>query len=250
MFRLKQYLHSCFRMTDLSEIKIFLGISVERNEETISINQITYLKDVLQKFRMSDCKSIVTPLPLKVEYDALSSDEFCDAPCKNLIRCLMYTMLSTRPDLCFSINFLSRYQSKNMKGLWKYLEKVLRYVKGTLEMKLTYAKSEYKNILIGYIGAVHIIHHAFFICLKRDKNEIVVKLTTTKLHKQKKSRVTYYLNSPIDADWGNGELDRKSTTGYLFRVFDKFTITWNTRRQNFIATSFTEAEYIALFEGV
>ena len=48
-----------------------------------------------------------------------------------------------------------------------------------------------------YLGAVHIIRHAFFICLKRDKNKIVVKLTTTKLHKQKKSRVTYYLNSPI-----------------------------------------------------
>ena len=71
-------------------------------------------------------------------------------------------------------------------------------------MKLTYAKSEYKNMLVGY----------------------------------------------VDADWGNDELDRKSTTGYLFRVFDKCTITWNTRRQNSIATSSTEAEYIALFEGV
>ena len=47
------------------------------------------------------------------------------------------------------------------------------------------------------LGAVHIMRYAFFICLKRDKNKIVVKLTTTKLHKQKKSRVTYYLNSPL-----------------------------------------------------
>ena len=47
------------------------------------------------------------------------------------------------------------------------------------------------------LGVVHIIRHAFFICLKRDKNKIVVKLTTKKLHKQKKSRVTYYLNSPL-----------------------------------------------------
>ena len=60
MFRFKQYLHSCFRMTDLNEIKISLGISVERNEETISMNQITYLKNVLQKFGMSDSKSIDT----------------------------------------------------------------------------------------------------------------------------------------------------------------------------------------------
>ena len=90
----------------------------------------------------------------------------------------MYAMLSARPDLCFSINFLSRYQSKNTKGLWKYLKRILRYVKGTLELKLTYAKSEYENMLIVY----------------------------------------------VDADWGNDELDRKCTTGYLFRVFDKCTI--------------------------
>ena len=47
------------------------------------------------------------------------------------------------------------------------------------------------------LGAVYIIRHAFLICLKRDKNKIVVKLTTTKLQKQKKSRVRYYLNSPL-----------------------------------------------------
>ena len=27
----------------------------------------------------------------------------------------------------------------------------------------------------------------------------------------------------VDADWANDELDRKSTTGYLFRIFDKCT---------------------------
>ena len=56
------------------------------------------------------------------------------------------------------------------------------------------------------------------------------------------------LISYVDADWGNDELNRKSTTGYLFRVFDKCTITWNTRRKNSIATSSTEAEYIALLK--
>ena len=110
-------------MTDLNEIKIFLGISVERNEERISINQITYLKNVLQKFCVIDCKSIDTPLPLGVEYNALSSDKFFDAPCKNLIGCLMYVMLSTMLDLCFSINFLSRYQSKNTKRAVEIPEK-------------------------------------------------------------------------------------------------------------------------------
>lgn len=54
----------------------------------------------------------------------------------------------------------------------------------------------------------------------------------------------------MDADWGNNENDRKSTTGYLFQVFQNCTISWNSKRQNSVATSSTEAEYMALYEGV
>lgn len=151
---------------------------------------------------MSDCKPIDTPLPLKIDFEALNSNEYYDAPCKNLIGCLMYAMLSTRPDLCFPVNFLSRFQTKNSKELWKLLKRVLRYIKGTIDLKLTYyKKSEYNDMLIGY----------------------------------------------VDADWGGNELDRKSTSGYLFKLFDNCTI---TRRQNTIAVSSMEAEYIALFEGI
>lgn len=62
---------------------------------------------------MSECKPVNSPLPTKLNYSALNSEIYYDAPCRNLIGCLMYGMLCTRPDLCISINILSRYQSKN-----------------------------------------------------------------------------------------------------------------------------------------
>lgn len=204
MLNFKTFLNNCFKMTDLNEVKIFLGIYVERNQGIISLQQTSYLKGILRKFGMEDCKAVDSPLPVKPDYIALNSKEQYDAPCKNLIGCLMYAMLSTRPDLCFAISFLSRFQSKNSKELWKCLKRVLRYVKGTLDLKLTYTKGEYENVLSGF----------------------------------------------VDADWGSNELDRKSTSGYIFKVFENCTIAWNTRRQNTIATSSMEAEYIALFEGV
>ncbi|KAH8241673.1 hypothetical protein KR038_004769, partial [Drosophila bunnanda] len=46
------------------------------------------------------------------------------------------------------------------------------------------------------------------------------------------------------------ENDRKSTTGYLFKMFNSNVICWNTKRQNSVAASSTEAEYMALFEAV
>lgn len=48
-----------------------------------------------------------------------------------------------------------------------------------------------------------------------------------------------------DASYGNDTKDRKSTSGYCFKVFGD-TISWNTKKQNTIALSSTEAELIAL----
>lgn len=47
-----------------------------------------------------------------------------------------------------------------------------------------------------------------------------------------------------DADWGNSE-DRKSTTGYLYKLFGNI-VCWATRRQTTVAQSSTEAEFITL----
>lgn len=48
----------------------------------------------------------------------------------------------------------------------------------------------------------------------------------------------------VDADWG-GDMDtRRSTTGYIFKVYGG-TIAWKSKRQPTVALSTTEAEYMA-----
>ena len=205
MNNFKNYLMNKFSMTDLKDIKLFLGIKVERTVNKIFLDQSAYIKKVLEKFKMSDCKAVSTPLPSKLNYFELNSDETYDAPCRNLIGCIMYIMICTRPDLCVAINILSRYTNKNNKELWQNLKRVLRYLKGSINIKLNYVKQNYNDFISGF----------------------------------------------VDSDWGgNDELDRKSTTGYLFKLFENCTISWNTRKQASVAASSTEAEYMALFEAV
>lgn len=205
MNNFKRYLKSKFEMTDLKEIKLFLGIKITRSFDKITLDQSTYIKTILSKFNMHDCKPVNTPLENKLNYEALNSDEKYNAPCRNVIGCLMYVMLCTRPDLSTSVNILSRYTNKNNKELWQCLKRVLRYLKGTTDLKLTYKRCDYTNIICGY----------------------------------------------VDSDWGgNDAQDRKSTTGYLFKLFEQCSITWSTRKQMSVAASSTEAEYMALFEAV
>lgn len=51
-----------------------------------------------------------------------------------------------------------------------------------------------------------------------------------------------------DADWAENQQDRKSNSGYLFKVYDAL-ISWGCRKQTSVALSSTEAEYIALAEA-
>ncbi len=62
----------------------------------------------------------------------------------------------------------------------------------------------------------------------------------------KKGSGTCKFHAYVDSDWGNSE-DRKSTFGYLIKVGDA-PISWQSKKQQTVATSSTEAEYMAMKE--
>ena len=72
--RAKDELGWHYKVKDLGEANMILGIHVERNRDTrmILISQCAYLEWVLKHFGMSDCKTKATPLPLGI---ILSKDQ-------------------------------------------------------------------------------------------------------------------------------------------------------------------------------
>lgn len=55
-------------------------------------------------------------------------------------------------------------------------------------------------------------------------------------------------NGYADADWAENKDDRKSNSGYVFKVYGG-VISWCCRKQSCVALSSTEAEFIALAEA-
>lgn len=50
-----------------------------------------------------------------------------------------------------------------------------------------------------------------------------------------------------DANWAEDRIDRKSKSGYVFRLYGG-TISWSCKKQTCVALSSAEAEYVALSE--
>lgn len=52
-------------------------------------------------------------------------------PYKEVIGSLLYLSTMARPDIIFSVNYLSRFNSKPMTSHWKMVKRILQYIKGT-----------------------------------------------------------------------------------------------------------------------
>ena len=56
----------------------------------------------------------------------------------NAVGSLMYVMMCTRPDICYAVGMLSRYQSNPGQPHWKAVKWIMRYLNGTIDYSLYY----------------------------------------------------------------------------------------------------------------
>lgn len=155
---LKTMLNKEFKMKDLGQISEFLGIHVKQNLENgiTTLSQRNYLENVLKRFNMENCKPMLTPLDSNFntkifDLNTNNCDVDIEGICRQIIGCLMYAVSGTRPDLCFAVSLLSRYQKCANSALLSALKRVLRYVKHTLDYKIVYKCND--SVLQGYCDA-------------------------------------------------------------------------------------------------
>ncbi len=125
-------------MTDLEEVSHYLDIEVDINREKseITLRHSIYLKKILQRFQMQDCRSISTQMEPKMGNFSLSSTKKANKKTvtwyQSVVDSLIWPAIHTRLDLSYSVGVLSRYCSNLGKLHFDLIQRVLRYVSGTL----------------------------------------------------------------------------------------------------------------------
>ena len=136
-------------MSDLGEMRYFLGIEVQQSAEGIFISQKKYAKGIIDKHGMSGCKTVSTPLVSNEKFiKEDGSDKVEASKYRSLIGSLLY-LTATRPDLMFSASLLSRYMENPTQQHLTAAKRVLRYVNGTVAYGIWYKPVE-QLMLTGY----------------------------------------------------------------------------------------------------
>ena len=154
---LKSDLSKEFQMKDLGELKYFLGICVERDRRarTIRINQAAYIDKILERFDMKDCHPTATPLAAGTRLaKAKKDDEMVDEKMyQRKVGSIMYNMIGTRPDIAYAVSQVSEFSANPNTTHLTAVQHILRYLKGTKHLSITYGGSDTNLQLQGYTDA-------------------------------------------------------------------------------------------------
>jgi len=67
-----------------------------------------------------------------------------DVPYASAVGSLRYAMLCTRPDICFAVGLVSRYQSNRGPTHWQAVKRIMRCLRGTTDLVLCYKGGDLK----------------------------------------------------------------------------------------------------------
>ncbi|KAD3066989.1 hypothetical protein E3N88_34869 [Mikania micrantha] len=133
---------SKFEMSALSELKTFLGLQVKQTPNGTFIHQSKYVKDLLNKFDMNDCKIISTPMATSPGICPDDNGEPVDQTLyRRMIGSLMY-LTASRPDIMYATCVCARYQSAPKQSHLSFGKRILRYLKGTPVLGIWYPANQ------------------------------------------------------------------------------------------------------------
>jgi hypothetical protein len=138
----KNEMKKVFQMSDLGALSYYLGIEVKQRDQGIGLSQCAYAAKLLEKAGMGSCNSCATSMEAKLKLSKVSDSKPIDANMyHSLIGSLRY-LLHTRPELTYSVCYLSHFMEASKQEHLDADKRVLRYVAGTVHYDLLYPRGK------------------------------------------------------------------------------------------------------------
>ncbi|KAD3640121.1 hypothetical protein E3N88_29344 [Mikania micrantha] len=133
---------SKFEMSSMGERTFFLGFQVKQTSTGIFISQSKYVKDILERFKLSDCKALGTPMSKITSLSPdLEGEDVDQYQYRDMIGSLVY-LTASRPDIMFATCVCARFQANPKVSHLLAVKRIFRYLKGAPSLGLWYPRNE------------------------------------------------------------------------------------------------------------
>lgn len=164
----REALQSKYDLTVNETMNYYLGMNIERDRmnRSITVTQPAYVNAMLETFQIEDEVDKFPQTPLPVEHIPFHSSPLNVSGDENLVKAireheqqlgpykkekklfqamigsLLYLAISTRPDILFAVNYLSRYNQNPSKDHIELARRIMAYVAGTKHLGLVFHSGE------------------------------------------------------------------------------------------------------------
>jgi hypothetical protein len=155
----KAQMKKVWNISDLGTVKLLVGIAVEwdRPNCAVMLSQSALINRVVAQFGQKDANPTDTPMDpslklRRVDRSTLTSNDIealNRTPYRSLVGCLLYIAIGTQPDIAYAVQQLSQFLDNYPFIHWHAAVRVIRYLKGTKNLKLHLGGNKDVNIL-GY----------------------------------------------------------------------------------------------------
>jgi hypothetical protein len=127
-------------MKDLGPCKWLLGMTIERNiyEHTLTIHQGTYIRELLRRFGMADCKHATTPTLASDPRESSHMDNTEYTHNRSVVGALLCAAVATRPDITKTIKRLCIFMLNPPKAHMEDTKTCLMYLQRTTNICITF----------------------------------------------------------------------------------------------------------------
>ena len=150
--RFKREMSKNFKMSDIGVLSYYLGIEVQQSTIGITICQSVYAKKLLDTTGLADSNPTRTPMEGQLQLRKADTMTTVNATnYRSIFENLCY-LVNTRPNLAYSVGYVSRFMEAPRKEHPLAVKRILRYVAGTRGWGVRYCarKGKEKLELVGY----------------------------------------------------------------------------------------------------
>jgi len=137
----KKKLEARFKLSEYQDLDWHLGLQIQQSNKSINISQTSYIERVCEMFNIPKKTKLTPTTNQRLPYPE-EGEEKTNKPYRQLVGCLLWVSIMTRPDITYAVHDLSRHNNYPTIQHWLAAVRTLQYLHTTKHLGLEYKRSE------------------------------------------------------------------------------------------------------------